>query len=446
MGYITSNTWLDVGFGEALKKFFLDHFKILAIVEFDAAVFGKALVNTCVSILEKSDDHRARTENTVKFVRVKKPMNIDEVVNNISMIDENYEGDQLSIVLKKQVELKPEERWGKYIRAQAIFFKIVSHPKITRLGNLAEVEYGIKTGSNEFFLVNDEKVRLWGIEDEYLKLAVTSNRDVKFIQLLPKDIKCYMLMVHEPKDSLKGKNVLKYLDYGEQMEITTKRGTRVAAAVVKGVQNLTSVKHRKLWYDLGKSKVAPILFPYLMWERSLFVLNQAEAYVTDNLHEIYPHSKENTLILLGLLNSTLTAMLLELYGRSYGGGVLKIQTYELKELPIPDPRKISLNARKKIENALLIFADAQRKNDKRAVEEAQKELDNAVFDVLGLTESERKQVYEGLEALRQMRFQRKEVEVLVETSEKWMPPKKPERKRKIVEEELAKRLDSWIKL
>ena len=39
MGYITSNTWLDVKFGEGLKKFFLEHFKILNIIEFEKAVF-----------------------------------------------------------------------------------------------------------------------------------------------------------------------------------------------------------------------------------------------------------------------------------------------------------------------------------------------------------------------------------------------------------------------
>ena len=69
IGYITSNTWLDVGFGEGLKQFFLDHFKLLAIVEFDSAVFGTALVNTCVSILEKEEDaEKAKSEMNGKDV------------------------------------------------------------------------------------------------------------------------------------------------------------------------------------------------------------------------------------------------------------------------------------------------------------------------------------------------------------------------------------------
>jgi len=53
----------------------------------------------------------------------------------------------------------------------------------------------------------------------------------------------------------------------------------------------------------------------------------------------------------------------------------------------------------------------------------------------------RKQVYEGLKALRRMRLQRKGVDVLVETAEKWKPRKK-KRKTRI---EPSKRLDTWMK-
>ena len=72
------------------------------------------------------------------------------------------------------------------------------------------------------------------------------------------------------------------------------------------------------------------------------------------------------------------------------------------------------------------------------------ELDNAVFDVFKLKENERKQVYEGLELLRGMRLQRKEVDVLVETAEKWKPHKKPKKER-LKPVEPSKRLDKWIK-
>jgi len=445
MGYITSNTWLDVGFGEGLKKFFLDHLKILAIMEFDAAVFGKALVNTCVPILEKAEDNKERQQNVIKFIRLKKPMDINEVVNVIWTTKQNYEDEQIRIVVKKQDDLQPQERWGTYIRAPTVYFKIVTHPKMTVLRDKAKIRRGITTGSNEFFILDREKVKLWGIEPEFLNPVISSFRGVNRVELAFEDVSEYVLMVREPKGRLEGKSVLKYIEYGENLEIVTKRGTRVVAEVVKGVHNLRTCKGRRIWYDLGKRETAPILFPYLMWERSPFIWNKAKSYAADVFHEIYPYSEKETLCLLGLLNSTPTSLLLELHGRSYGGGVLKTQAYELRILPIPDPNKLENIEKKKIEETFLKLCDVQRRNDKRGEEEARKELDNTVFDALGLTTDERTQVYEGLESLRQMRLKRKAMEILVETPEKWMPPKKPERKRKIVKEEPTKRLDTWIK-
>jgi len=73
MGQITSDTYLDVGFGEDLKRFFLDHFKIHAIIWYDVRAFEKALVGTCITILSKEDELKEDRENNfVKFVRIKK--------------------------------------------------------------------------------------------------------------------------------------------------------------------------------------------------------------------------------------------------------------------------------------------------------------------------------------------------------------------------------------
>ena len=36
-----------------------------------------------------------------------------------------------------------------------------------RLGDIAEVRFGIKTGANEFFYLNDEQIQEWGIESEF---------------------------------------------------------------------------------------------------------------------------------------------------------------------------------------------------------------------------------------------------------------------------------------
>jgi len=445
MGQITSDTWLDVGFGEDLKRFFLDHFKIHAIIWYDVRAFEKALVGTCITILEKEDESKEdRNNNIVKFVRIKKAMPTEELVRTIETAKEDFEDERIGITIKKQKELKSQEKWGKYLRAPLIYYKIVQHHKMTRLGDIAEIRFGLKTGANEFFHLDNEKVKLWGIEKDYLAPVVTSPKDV-MMEIRPEDVSRWILMVHEPKDILKKKDakVLRYIEYGESVEIRIKGGVR-GGTVVKGYQNLSSVKSRANWYDLGKREPAPILRYRRIWERCVFPLNTAKAYANDTFNEIYPKAKEDITVLAGILNSSITALLSELHGRFYGGGVLELEIYECEDLPVLNPERLQKKERRRIETAFSKVCEAQSKGDEKLEQEARAELDNAVFGVLKLKENERKQVYEGLELLRRMRLQRKEVDILVETAEKWKPHKKP-KKEKTAKLEPSKRLDTWMK-
>jgi len=313
---------------------------------------------------------------------------------------------------------------------------------MAKLGELAKVNYAIKTGANEFFYLDKEKIKLWGVEKKFLEPLISSPKNIG-IEIYSEDADESVLMVHEPKDKLKDTNVLKYIEHGETVETRIKGGKK-GGTIVKGYQNLSSVKSRKLWYDLGEREPAPILFSCRIWERCIFAINKAKVQADKAFYEIRPKIKEDINILAGILNSSLTALLAELHGRFYGGGVLELEIYEAKDLPVLNPEKLSTKEKQRIEAALSKVCEAQNKGDDKLEKEARQELDHAVFESLKLREKEHKQVYEGLESLRRMRLQRKEVEVLVETAEKWKPSKKPKKER-IKPIEPFKRLDTWIK-
>ena len=74
-GFIVSNSWLDTNYGRALQEFFLKYYKIVAIIESKVERwFSEADVNTCIVILEKCADEKARNENPVRFVYLKKKL------------------------------------------------------------------------------------------------------------------------------------------------------------------------------------------------------------------------------------------------------------------------------------------------------------------------------------------------------------------------------------
>lgn len=417
-------------FGEGLKRFFLRHFKLLAVIEHDAGVFERANVDTCITILEKAEGENLRKDrdlNPVKFVRIKKPMETRKLVKFIESISDDYEDETVRVVLKRQKELTSREKWGKYLRAPKIYYKILKSPKIGPFGKIALIRRGFMTGANEFFILDLEKVKLLGIEQKYLKPFIKSPKDAKSLEFSSDDIKHFVLMVHEEKDALP-QNVLKYIEQGERKKYHLRR----------------SMQNRRLWYDLGKRKPAPILLPYMIRQRARTIWNRANAFSPNVFHEALPNKNVHVQTLLGILNSTPFMLLMELQGRLYGRGLLKIETYEWSSFPILNPEKIEATERRRIETAFSKLCKAQNRSINKLELEARKELDNAVFDVLELKADERKQVYEGLEALRRMRLQRKEVEVLVEPAEKWKPRKKPKKERRI-RIEPSKRLDMWMK-
>jgi len=444
MGQITSDTWLDVGFGQDLKRFFLEHFKIHAIIWYDIRAFQSALVGTCITILEKEDSKENRDRNIVKFARIKKSMPIEKIVSIIKDTKRGFENELLGITLKKQSELEPKDKWGIFLRAPTIYFKILRNKKVTKLGKIASIKRGITSGVNQFFYLDKEKIKLWSLEKEYLKPIVISPKEMK-IEVKPQDVDGWVLSVHKPKEDLskEGANVLKYIQWGEEAETTIKGGKK-GGSTVKGFHNLSTVTSRKLWYDIGKREPAPILRSRRIWERCVYLLNKADALANDSLYEIRPKNEKDTYVLAGILNSSFVALISELEGRFYGGGILELEVYETKAMTVIDPDRISDNERQRIESAFSKVCEAQNKGNERMEQAARMELDNAVFDVLKLKDKERLQVYEGLESLRSMRLQRKEVNVLVETAEKWKPHKKP-KKEKITKVEPSKRLDVWMR-
>jgi len=434
MGYITSTSWLEADFGKDLQKFFLDHFKILAIIAYQKRVFEKAAVNTVVVILEKADGkglQEERENNLARFVKLKQPMRIENITDFIESAEKDYDTTDIKIVVKKQKHLSEDTKWSKYLNAPKVYFKLLENPKMTRLKEIAEIKRGVTTGANPFFILDKEKSAQWGVEESYLKPCIKSTQEAICIDFEEKDVKYYLLTVHSDKQELRKRghfNVLSYIEYGEKEGFNRRRTT----------------ENRKLWYDLGDLKPAPLLSTLNIWQRHLVLRNKADVLATHNLYEIRPKIK-NADALLGILNSSLTELFMEIHGRGVlGEGALAIMVYEMANLPILNPKEISNADQDKMNSVLVKLIEAQRKNDKVTETELKRNLDKIVFNTLGLNSREEREIYEGLESLKQMRFQRKEVNVLVETAEKWKPHKKP-KKEKISKLEPSKRLDRWIK-
>jgi len=429
LGFISSNKWLEVGYGEPFQQFLLDNTKILYVIEFDNAVFPDAEVNTEVTILEKAsgrENQQSRTENKTKFIRINSVIPLDQLIKRLQTEDK-ADDENLTISTVRQDTIRPG-KWNVYLRAPQAYFKLVSNPRMKTLEEIAEVVRGYTTGYDPYFVISKEEAKEWGIEDEFLKPCAPPGKALEGFVIRPEDISQYFLMVHSYPHELKGSNVLEYIKHGEKLDAIPSKRRKKSVKLLK----VETIKNRKPWYSLPERKTPSILFP--MWFRYKYrpLLNNGSAHGQDFYYHITVDQNDKE-ILTAFLYSTMTQFLLEIIGRQYSG-MLHIKAYELRALPILDPAELESEERKKLKQLMwklndavilrnetlkkfaqfkakakghegLFEKDFKDKLEKAKVNEAAviSQIDEIIYDKLGLTEKDREAISTGLKHLRQIR-------------------------------------------
>jgi hypothetical protein len=287
------------------------------------------------------------------------------------------------------------DKWGgKYLRAPDIFYTILEKgkDKLVRLGDIAEVRFGIKTGANEFFYLDDEKIAQWGIEKEFLKPVIFSLKELRSISDPLDRVEMRMLHCHKSVNELRAKKVLEYIRWGEKQKFHLR----------------PSVRGREPWYSLGKDwKAAPLIFPAKVGERFLVLLNKKKVFEDKKLYGVIPGANDDIELLCSILNSTLTRLFVDITCRQLTGAqaIADIDVVVVENLQIVHPDQTDKN------NLLRRFREIESRPIASVILECgfdkdipirsqqpnplpdRKALDDVVFDALGLTEAERKEVY-----------------------------------------------------
>ena len=473
--FITSNSWLDVDFGKDLQEFFLRHGHLKMVIDNRAKrSFSQADVNTVIVLAGPPERKRPLSEGEmrkrlVRFVAFRVPF--EEAVNSVTFSEIEDEGlyrpmaglrvlkrpefravlwDQLSLYreglespegkkLAGTGEYKGDKWGGKYLRAPDIYFTILEkgRGKLVRLGDIAEVRFGIKTGANEFFYLEpvgltvkevaelsqrDPKapVRVrngagWEreIEAGWLRPVIKSPREMKTLQVRLEDLRYLVFM--PPED------VRERIERGNRQPW---RGYPLATAYIRwgerqGYQNRPTCASRTWWWDLGVQTT-----PHLTWFKAFndrfFVPLNNHVFCSDRMYAVY-YTRE-AVVLSAILNNTSQSVIAELAGRvNLGEGALDNMTYEAANNVILNPQAVEPFqahllgifqnlARREVRNIFeeLGFTLCRKRRCKHpehpyeyvkpedlTLEQVQQaspdryELDSVVFDVLDLTEEER---------------------------------------------------------
>ncbi len=96
----------------------------------------------------------------------------------------------------------------------------------------------------------------------------------------------------------------------------------------------------------------------------------------------------------------------------YGEGVIELRKHIFDEIPIIDPGKINESYKRDIEKIFLKLCDAKRRNDSKMESIIQEELNDKIFEILGI-KGAKEEVYRELKLMRETRKLKKKAEVMI---------------------------------
>jgi hypothetical protein len=478
-GFLTSSAWLDTEYGFHLQEWLLRHFAILALFESNCEPwFTGARVTTVATLMRRESDPAKRASNMTRFVQLRKPLK--EVLESfdpdplraarmlrdfVESQNENLADDRWRIRVVNQHELwkvgctggvagvhavapvsSPATlhgagdsaatalfqgeylggKWGIYLRAPHIFFKLLDRcgSRLVPLGQLAEIRFGVKSGADDFFFVRDvteDEIQKcsaglppgspqigkrfkekWGIrladtkpirvvesgdhsrhliEAEYLEPEVHSLMEIDSVEIDPAKLSRKILLVSDRPEKLKGTHALKYIKWGER----------------EGFDQRPSCASRmptRQWYDLAPARPGDLLWPLAHQYRHIVPLNPKEIISNKRLFDVYPKEGIPATVLCAILNSTVVALLKYLYGRQVGReGNLDTEVVDARMMLVPNPTGASAHMLERLE---LAFDGLRERASLPLLEEFKQSqrvgLDDTALELLGIEDaSEREQ-------------------------------------------------------
>lgn len=313
--WLIPSEFMDVNYGAALRRYLTEHVTLLHIHRFCPTdeQFADALVTSAVVIFRKTSPLRGHEAKFSFGGPIERPESI------------------ATIPLQT---LRHAHKWTHFPARVA-----VSTSNELRLGDLFQIKRGLATGSNEYFILDEDQVRDWQIPRQALKPILPGPRYVTtdVVDARPDgtpDVspRLFLLDSSEPEERIQEKwpRFHEYLQTGKE----------------KKIADSYLASHRAPWYSQEQRPPAPFLCTYMGRARDgkhpfRFIRNHSQATAHNVYLMLYPKGP----LLAALKNhpdlaekvfhalQRITPSQLVSEGRVYGGGLHKVEPKELAQIP-----------------------------------------------------------------------------------------------------------------
>lgn len=315
--------------------------------EFMDVNYGASLLRYLTSAVTLLKIHRYDTTEDTKFADALVSSAVVVFCNKLPdaghMVDFSFGGSMLDPVRSQSVPLAVLADGGKWTRFPFMNGETTLERQSAslRLGDLLEVRRGIATGANGFFIMSRKKANDMDLEPGCLRPVLPSPRYLG-IDIVERDPDGYpalddpLVLIDCPHSDSEGEaqhpRLSRYLTLGVDSGVTAKY----------------LPKNRKIWHRQEQRDPSPILCTYMGRGEGAdspfrFILNKSDAIATNGYLMLYPtptlkqwldvRGDDGLRALLELL-AAVTGDHLREEGRSYGGGLHKIEPRELANVDL----------------------------------------------------------------------------------------------------------------
>ena len=356
--FITSNKWMRAGYGQATRKFFLEHTNPLILIDFAGIkVFETATVDVNILLYVKEKPTFNTWGCTIK----------DNELKKLSLYVRQHGG---------KTTFSSDESWVILSEIeQRIKAKIEAIGTPLKEWNIS-INYGIKTGFNDAFIINGEK------------RAELIAQDPKSAEII--------------RPILRGRDIKRYgYDFADLYLINTHNGVKEKGIKRIHIEDYPAVKaHLDLYYPQLEKRADQGDTPYnlrncayiedffkqkIVWKavgRNLaFSILEEGKFVTAPASFI---TSENSLYyILGFLCSSFAKYFIYNNSDTTGAGDIMLNIQSLVKIPIPQP---SINNQEEVENIISEIIEGKKENIDTILLE--NKLDEIINNILSLSPEE----------------------------------------------------------
>lgn len=312
IGMVIPSEILHVLYAQGLRKYLLSSCSKILLIDPEDLWFDNTLQGAMLLMAQKKGD--PGEESHVGIIRTR---GVDFANGNPYELFEHAEYIPGHLLPEKWTyALLSKEEFAAYKR-------VCTSDAMFAFRELANVDVGIVTGANKFFLVSDAVVQRYSLSAKAHPMFGRSEHCPGII---------YDYNQHnENREKGYPSNFL-YFDSEQDGDVY---GEYLAIGISQNIPSRYKCRIRSPWYKV------PSVFstPVSMLKRSngmpRLILNRMNAYTTDTAYRITPDVDVDAATLVVCFLNSVTALSAELEGRFYGGGVLELVPSEIERLTVP---------------------------------------------------------------------------------------------------------------